>query len=313
MTPGGAADAGGDLAGAERVAHDDVLQRKARFKAQTSRAQPSDRAGRHLDEDGPVVAGGPAQLGVNRAGLEAERARRRGHAFGEAALIGGRQPRRRDVDGLLERRPVERVGLVEQRQHLKGAAGQDALERELRPGDERFHQQLPGRLRDPAGARRDRRAGARAARAPPRATGDRRRASRRGCPTASAASPRREIPPRPARSRGRPPRRDRCRTRRRRNGAGGAAGSAAAAAASCPRMSSLFAAAAIAAGAFAGRPSRRAAAAATFAGSSPPTGSTAEIGAAASLAAAITAAAASASLKSITSESAGQCQDRSST
>ena len=226
-----------------------------------------------------------------------------------AGLIGRRQPRRRDVDGLLEGRPVERVGLVEQRQHLKGAARQDALQRELRPGDERFDEQLPGRLRDPVGAPPDRRAGARAARSPPRAT---RRSSARitprlpdsmsglttqgnptppGAVTRSATAPG-SVPHATAKNRG---------WRR--------AGSAAAAAASCSRMSSLFAAAAIAAGAFAGRPSRRAAAAATFAGSSPPTGSTAEIGAAASSAAAISAAAASASLKSMTSESAGQCHD----
>ena len=96
-------------------------------------------------------------------------------------------------------------------------------------------------------------------------------------------------------------------------GCGSAGSCESPAAASRLRMRSLLAAHAMAAGAFAASPSRRAAAAATFAGSSPPTGKTAEIGASGRSAVAIVSAAASASLKSMTSESAGHCQARSST
>ena len=147
MTPDAPAMRAGAVARAKRVAHDHVFQRKAGFKSQASGAQAADRARGDLDQDRAAVGFAPAQLGVDGAGLEAQRARRRRHRVGDAALIGRRAPRRRDVEGFLEGRAVERIGLVEQRQHLERAAGQDALQRELGPGDERFDEDLPGRVR----------------------------------------------------------------------------------------------------------------------------------------------------------------------
>src|ERR1700728_2925554 len=47
--------------------------------------------------------------------------------------------RRRDVDGLLEERAVERIRLVEKRQHAEFSLGEDAFERELAAFNEGFH------------------------------------------------------------------------------------------------------------------------------------------------------------------------------
>ncbi len=48
---------------------------------------------------------------------------------------------RRDVQGFLEERAVERVGLVEERQDVQRPVLQQTLERELAARDEAFHQQ----------------------------------------------------------------------------------------------------------------------------------------------------------------------------
>ena len=59
----------------------------------------------------------------------------------------GRQPRRRHVQRLLEVRPLERVGLIEHRQHLQTAPAQQPLDRHLRAGQVALQQQRrPGRL-----------------------------------------------------------------------------------------------------------------------------------------------------------------------
>ena len=60
----------------------------------------------------------------------------------DLALERGRVARRRDVNGLLEVRAVERVRLVEQREHLERAAAQEPLERDLRAGHERLDEHL---------------------------------------------------------------------------------------------------------------------------------------------------------------------------
>ena len=80
----------GTVARAKRVAHDHVFERKAGFESQAAGAQAADRARGDLDQDRAAVRCAPAQLGVDGTGLEAERARRRRHRVGDAALIGGR-------------------------------------------------------------------------------------------------------------------------------------------------------------------------------------------------------------------------------
>ena len=62
-----------------------------------------------------------AQLGVDRSLPQAQRARRPRSDRLDLGQDGRRQPRRRHVQRLLEVRPLERVGLVEDRQHLADA------------------------------------------------------------------------------------------------------------------------------------------------------------------------------------------------
>ena len=289
----------GHLARAERVSHDDVLQGKARLKAQASRAQalrsgaPPSRRGR--GRPWPASSAARREPGRSR-GRGRARPRPRSRRRGAGRQAG--QPRGRDVEGLLERRPVERIGLVEQRQHLKGAAGQEALQRELRPGDERFHQIA---ARPPRGS--GRRTAGSASRRSSRATAAASATAIVGAHHAAAAGQHERLDhagKADAAPRGharRPPGRARCRTRPRRSAAVGSRRRADDRRPRTPRPprellahEQLVRGGRHRRGAFAGRPSRRAAAAATFAGSSPPTGTTAEIGAAASLAAAIAAA-----------------------
>ena len=69
----------------------------------------------------------------------------------------GRVARRRDVEGLLEERAVERVRLVEERQDLEPPAPEEPLERHLGAGDEALDEDpapLPVLPRLPVGAGR---------------------------------------------------------------------------------------------------------------------------------------------------------------
>jgi hypothetical protein len=56
-----------------------------------------------------------------------------------------RQPRRRDVDRLLEVGPVERIGLVEDREHVEPAVAHQRLDRHLGAGHEALDQKALGR------------------------------------------------------------------------------------------------------------------------------------------------------------------------
>ena len=57
-----------------------------------------------------------------------------------AFCLNGREPRRRDVDGFLEERPVERIGLVEDGEHAEAAVVEDSFHGELRAGNEPLNQ-----------------------------------------------------------------------------------------------------------------------------------------------------------------------------
>ena len=83
-----------------------------------------------------------AQLGVD--GTLAETQGQRGPAgdVGDRPLAVVGQPRGGHVDRLLEERPVERVGLVEQGEHRQRAVDQEPLQRHLAAGDEPLDQHL---------------------------------------------------------------------------------------------------------------------------------------------------------------------------
>src|SRR5919108_4044457 len=61
----------------------------------------------------------------------------------DLVLYRGREARWRDVDRLLKKRAVQRVGLVEERQHAQLAVGDEALQGHLSPWDEAFDEDLP--------------------------------------------------------------------------------------------------------------------------------------------------------------------------
>ena len=146
----------------QRVAQDDLLERHPGAERQRARAEAADRAGGDLDHPrglASVVVAADAQLGVHRSFLEAEGLGRLGRALADGRLCRVGQPRRRHVDGLLEERPVERIGLVEQRQGVERAADEETLQRHLRPRHELLHQDLAGARAEGAdvGRRQDRR------------------------------------------------------------------------------------------------------------------------------------------------------------
>ena len=87
-----------------------------------------------------------AALGVNRSVAQAEGAGRLATAAIDRALrVVGRR-RRREVDGLFEEWPVERIGLVEDREQLQGAVVHQPFERELAALDEPLDQRDVARL-----------------------------------------------------------------------------------------------------------------------------------------------------------------------
>ena len=75
-----------------------------------------------LQDEGPALV--EAQLGVDRSLREAEGSAGVAGHRGDAGLRRLGQPRRRDVDRLLEERAVEWVGLVEERQDVERSADQ---------------------------------------------------------------------------------------------------------------------------------------------------------------------------------------------
>ena len=79
---------------------------------------------------------------MDRPLLEPERPRRPARLGRDRELDVGRESRGRHVDRLLEVRPVEGVGLVEERQHVELAPDQEPLERDLPAGNEVLDQDL---------------------------------------------------------------------------------------------------------------------------------------------------------------------------
>ena len=131
---------GGDVL-AQGMSQHQLLEREAGAKTQGAGAQAADGAGGDLDDHGRT-AGRQAELGVDRAGSQAQRGGGGGGRGLDGLLGGGGQARGGDVDGLLEERAVERVRLVEQGQGAEHAPGEQPFQRDLRARDERFAQDL---------------------------------------------------------------------------------------------------------------------------------------------------------------------------
>src|SRR5712692_8668451 len=102
------------------MAHDDLLEGDPFVaESQHRRATPADRAGRELDQPRAVFV--VAQLGVDRTFGDAERAHGPFRALGNRTLKAGRYGRWCQVDRLLEKRPVQRIRLIEDREYVQPA------------------------------------------------------------------------------------------------------------------------------------------------------------------------------------------------
>src|SRR5215467_3633075 len=106
----------------ERVRKDQVLEGQTGAERQGAGAEASDRARGHLEHERAALV--QAKLRVDGALGEPERRARVAAHRGDTGLDGFRQTRRRHVDRLLEERAVERIGLVEDRQHVQCPAEQ---------------------------------------------------------------------------------------------------------------------------------------------------------------------------------------------
>jgi RNA polymerase sigma factor (sigma-70 family) len=127
------------------VAQNHLLKADAGPEAQGARAQAADRPGRQLEDAHPLAV--HAQLGVDRSLPQPQRTRRPRSDRLDLGQDGRGQPRRRDVQRLLEVRPFQRLGLVEDREHLQAPAAQQPLDRHLLAGEVALQQQRrPGRL-----------------------------------------------------------------------------------------------------------------------------------------------------------------------
>ena len=81
-------------------------------------------------------------LGVHGARPKPERSGGRGGGNRNPFLGWLRQARRRDVEGLLEKRTVQAIGLVKESQRAKHAVSEQSLERHLGAGHERLAEHL---------------------------------------------------------------------------------------------------------------------------------------------------------------------------
>ncbi|MGA8633248.1 MAG: hypothetical protein WB805_00150 [Candidatus Dormiibacterota bacterium] len=126
-----------------RLAKDDVLQRPhlprcvIGFHPNDLRAQPADRARSHLDDDGN--RGRDADLHVHRAVLQAERCHGIACGVDDRSLSRVIEPRRCHVDRLLEEWTGQRIGFVEDRDHLENSLVHKAFEGYLNPVHVAFH------------------------------------------------------------------------------------------------------------------------------------------------------------------------------
>ena len=89
-------------------------------EAERARAEPADRARRHLDHPRPLARSPAARRGPAPRSGRAPRTPPQRVSAHRRLDVGG-QARRRDVDRLLEERAVERIGLVEEGEHVQVA------------------------------------------------------------------------------------------------------------------------------------------------------------------------------------------------
>ncbi len=145
---------------AKRVTKEELLERHCglriadcglRLEAQRARTQAADRPGGDFEHE-DAFSVHPA-LGVDRTVAQAERGGGAADTADDGALHVVGCGRGREIDRLLEERAVQRIGLVEDRERVQPAAGQQPFERVLTAGNESFDERRRVRL-VPLGAAR---------------------------------------------------------------------------------------------------------------------------------------------------------------
>ena len=106
-------------------------------------AEAANRARRQLD-NGEFAREADTQLGVDRSLLQPEGPGGIGHGPFEGGESLRRMSGRRDVDGLLKERTVERVGFVEDGEDVEGATVEEAFDGDFHSPDELLDEQRLG-------------------------------------------------------------------------------------------------------------------------------------------------------------------------
>jgi len=132
--PRGAALAGKSERFCHHLAQDQLLQAHAQGMGEHPPAQAPDGAGRDLQQPDAVLL--DPHFGVDRPSCEPGHAAGTCHLAMDAFLERPRQPGGRDVEGFLEIRPVQGIGLVEQGEGRELAPFQGAFQRVLPSGNE---------------------------------------------------------------------------------------------------------------------------------------------------------------------------------
>src|SRR6267154_2776010 len=107
---------------------------------QRSRAQSTDRPRRHLQRPNAFLIN--PKLRVHRSVRQSQRPHRSRRAVLNFLLLHFAQPRRRNVDRLLEKRPLQRISLVTNRQHPKLSVRQQPFNRHFPSRNVSLHNRL---------------------------------------------------------------------------------------------------------------------------------------------------------------------------
>ena len=124
------------------MAQDEFLQRHPQSVFQDARAQPTDGPAGDFNDPGFAVM--DPQFGVDRPLRESHGRGSPLDGVGRGLLRFRGQARRRHVNRLLEIGSFQRIGLVEQREHVQAAAAQQALQGHLHAWNVGLHHDAAG-------------------------------------------------------------------------------------------------------------------------------------------------------------------------
>jgi hypothetical protein len=117
-----------------------LLQRQLVTKAQGTGAETADGARGNLQGPGALLI--DPQLRMNRSVAKPKRCRDIGGARGDLVLNRCGQTRWRDVNRLLKERTIQRIGFIEEGEHMQLTVCQESLKGDFSPRDKAFDEDL---------------------------------------------------------------------------------------------------------------------------------------------------------------------------